>query len=82
MFNAMCIITLVSKEIEAITKIPVFTKFEGAEFKFDIRFYSSPLVFRYALCSFCAYTEHKGVYEFRVNSNIVRLMNFFIVIMH
>ena len=39
-------ITLVYKEIEASTKIPVFfTYFEGAEFKFKIRFYSSPLVF-------------------------------------
>ena len=35
-------ITLVYKEIEASTKIPVFTKFEGFEFKFEIRFYSSP----------------------------------------
>ena len=26
-------------------KIPIFTEFEGAEFKFEIRFYSSPLVF-------------------------------------
>ena len=38
-------ITLVYKEIEAIIKIPVFTYFEGAEFKFEIRFYLSPLVF-------------------------------------
>ena len=39
------IIALVYKEIEASTKIPVLTLFEGAEFKFEIRFYSSPLVF-------------------------------------
>ena len=38
-------ITLVYKEIEASTKIPVFTYFEGAEFKFEICFNSSPLVF-------------------------------------
>ena len=38
-------ITLVYKEIEASTKIPVFTEFEGAEFKFEIRFFSSLLVF-------------------------------------
>ena len=37
--------TLVYKEIGASTKIPIFTYFEGAEFKFEIRFYSSPLVF-------------------------------------
>ena len=39
------IITRVYKEIEASTKIPLFTLFEGTEFKFEIRFYSSPLVF-------------------------------------
>ena len=38
--------------------------------------------FRYALCAFCAYTVHKGVYEFRGNSNIVRLMAYFLVIMY
>ena len=43
--NVIAIITLVYKEIEASTKIPVLRVFEGAEFKFEIRFYSSPLVF-------------------------------------
>ena len=38
-------IALVYKEIEASTKIPISTKFEDAECKFEIRFYSSPLVF-------------------------------------
>ena len=39
--------------------------------------------FRYASCAFCAYKVHKGVYEFRVNSNIMILMAyFFLVIMH
>ena len=28
------------------------------------------------------HSVHKGVYEFRVNSNIVRLMIYFLVIMH
>ena len=39
------VIALVYKEIEPSTKIPVFTLFEGVEFKFEIGFYSSPLVF-------------------------------------
>ena len=48
LFNSKSIsilITLVNKEIEASTKIPVLTLFEGAEFKFEICFYSSHLVF-------------------------------------
>ena len=39
----------------------------------------SLIFLRYA---FCAYTVHKGVYEFKVNSNIVRFMAYFLVIMH
>ena len=33
--------------------------------------------FRYAYSAFCACTAHKGVYEFRVNSYIMRLMAYF-----
>ena len=38
--------------------------------------------FKYAKGAFCACTIHKGVYEFRVNSYIVKLMAHFLVIMH
>ena len=76
-------ITVVYKEIEASTKIPVFYLIWGCWIQIWNPFFSSPLVFLdMHSVHFCAYTVHKGVYEFRVNSNIVRLMVYFLVIMH
>ena len=54
--NQLRLITLVYKEIEASTKITVFTSFECAELKFEIHFYSSPLVFQICIvCILCIY---------------------------
>ena len=76
------IITLVYKEIEASTKYPFLPNLRVLNSNLKSVFTHHLKFFRYALCVFCAYTVHKGVYEFRVNSNIVRLMAFFEIIMH
>ena len=58
-------------KLRQVQKYPFLPNLRVLNWDFKSVLLITSSLFRYALCAFCPYTVHNGVYEFRVNSKIL-----------